>query len=93
MVRRFVTTHECDASAIFKAACLRATPEDLIIIRSPVGMPGRAIRNEFLADVDAGKRMPFACPYHCIVTCDYPNSPYCIALALSQSNVLMPMRL
>ena len=82
MATRFVTTHECDASAAFKAVYLHATPEDLVIIKSPVGMPGRAIRNQFLDDVAAGKRMPYTCPYHCIVTCDYLNSPYCIALAL-----------
>jgi nitronate monooxygenase len=82
MATRFVTTHECDASPAFKEAYLRATSEDLIIIQSPVGMPGRAIRNQFLADVATGKRMPFTCPYHCIVTCDYTKSPYCIALAL-----------
>jgi NAD(P)H-dependent flavin oxidoreductase YrpB (nitropropane dioxygenase family) len=82
MATRFVTTNECDASASFKDVYIRATPEDLVIIKSPVGMPGRAIRNQFLDDVDAGKRMPFTCPYHCIVTCDYATSPYCIALAL-----------
>ena len=82
MATRFVTTHECDASPGFKEAYLRATPEDLVIIASPVGMPGRAIRNQFLDDVSAGKKMPFTCPYHCIITCDYTNSPYCIALAL-----------
>jgi len=82
MATRFVTTQECDASASFKDTYIRATPEDLVIIKSPVGMPGRAIRNRFLDDVAAGKQMPFTCPYHCIVTCDYANSPYCIALAL-----------
>jgi nitronate monooxygenase len=82
MATRFVTTHECDAAASFKEAYIRATPEDIVIIKSPVGMPGRAVRNRFLEDVGAGKRMPFTCPYHCIVTCDYLNSPYCIALAL-----------
>jgi nitronate monooxygenase len=82
MATRFVTTHECDASTSFKEAYIHATPEDLVIIKSPVGMPGRAIRNQFLKDVEAGTRMPFTCPYHCIVTCDYLNSPYCIALAL-----------
>ena len=82
MATRFVTTQECDASAGFKDAYIRATPADLVIIQSPVGMPGRAIRNQFLEDVAAGKQMPFTCPYHCIVTCDYANSPYCIALAL-----------
>jgi nitronate monooxygenase len=82
MATRFVTTHECDASLAFKQAYLAATPDDLVIIASPVGMPGRAIRNRFLDDVRAGKKMPFTCPYHCIITCDYTNSPYCIALAL-----------
>jgi len=82
MATRFVTTHECDASLAFKEVYLRATREDLIIIQSPVGMPGRAIRNPFLDAVKAGKKMPFTCPYHCIITCDYTNSPYCIALAL-----------
>jgi nitronate monooxygenase len=82
MATRFVTTHECDAAPAFKDAYLRATAEDLVIIQSPVGMPGRAIENAFLRDVLAGKRMPYTCPYHCIVTCDYAHSPYCIALAL-----------
>jgi nitronate monooxygenase len=82
MATRFVTTHECDAAASFKDAYIRATPEDLVIIKSPVGMPGRAIRNQFIEDLDAGKNVPFTCPYHCIVTCDYATSPYCIALAL-----------
>ena len=82
MATRFVTTHECDASAGFKDAYVRATREDIVIIKSPVGMPGRAIRNQFLDDVIAGRKIPFTCPYHCIVTCDYTNSPYCIALAL-----------
>ena len=82
MATRFVTTHECDASLRFKEAYLRAMPEDLVIIKSPVGMPGRAIRNQFIDDLNAGKKIPFTCPYHCIVPCDYANSPYCIALAL-----------
>jgi NAD(P)H-dependent flavin oxidoreductase YrpB (nitropropane dioxygenase family) len=82
MATRFVTTDECDASAAFKQMYLDAKEEDLIIIKSPVGMPGRAIRNGFLDEVGRGEKMPFRCPYHCIVTCDYENSPYCIALAL-----------
>ncbi|MDD4171001.1 MAG: nitronate monooxygenase [Syntrophomonas sp.] len=82
MATRFVTTHECDADIRFKQAFIDARQEDLVIIKSPVGMPGRALRNEFIDDVDAGKRKPFKCPYHCIITCDYQNSPYCIAVAL-----------
>ena len=82
MATRFVTTDECDASPEFKAAYVEARPEDIVIIKSPVGMPGRAIRNGFINDVGEGKRKPYKCPYHCLLTCDYQNSPYCIALAL-----------
>jgi nitronate monooxygenase len=82
MATRFVTTHECDAALGFKEAYLHARREDMVIIKSPVGMPGRAIRNQFLDDVGDGKTVPYKCPYHCLVTCDYTNSPYCIALAL-----------
>ncbi len=82
MGTRFVATHECDADAAFKQMYVDSRPEDLVIIKSPVGMPGRAIRNRYLDDVEAGMKKPFKCPYHCIVTCDYTNSPYCIAQAL-----------
>ncbi|MFH0933499.1 MAG: nitronate monooxygenase family protein [Nitrospirota bacterium] len=82
MATRFVTTHECDASAKFKQTYIDSRKEDIVIIKSPVGMPGRAIKNVFLDEVSQGKRKPFKCPYHCIITCDYKNSPYCIASAL-----------
>lgn len=82
MATRFVTTYECDAAPAFKQAYLDAGPEDLRIIQSPVGLPGRAIGNAFLDAVEAGEKAPFKCPYHCITTCDYKSAPYCIALAL-----------
>jgi Dioxygenases related to 2-nitropropane dioxygenase len=79
---RFVATNECDASIKFKNAYIEASKEDLRIIKSPVGMPGRAIDNKFLDDVEQGKKKPFTCPYHCIITCDVEKAPYCISLAL-----------
>lgn len=82
MGTRFVTTDECDAAIEFKQAYLEASEEDIIVIKSPVGMPGRAIRNKFLDDVGEGKRKPYKCPYHCVRTCDYEKSPYCIFFAL-----------
>ena len=82
MATRFVTTVECDASDEFKKAYTDCKKEDIGIIKSPVGMPGRAIINGFIDDVNAGKRKPYKCPYHCIVTCNQETSPYCIALAL-----------
>jgi nitronate monooxygenase len=82
MATRFVTTYECDASEKFKQTYLDSRKEDMIVIKSPVGMPGRAIKNTFLDEVSQGKRKPFKCPYHCLITCDYKKSPYCIAFAL-----------
>jgi nitronate monooxygenase len=82
MGTRFVTTIECDASDAFKQAYIQCGKEDLRIIESPVGMPGRAIGNQYLDDVADGKKQPFHCPYHCIVTCKQKDSPYCIAQAL-----------
>lgn len=85
MATRFVTTHECDADIRFKEAYLNCKKDELIIINSPVGMPGRAIRNRFLEEVAAGKRVPINCPYHCLKTCIPDESPYCIARALVEA--------
>lgn len=78
----FVTTNECDASDGFKQAYLGAKQEDIGIIKSPVGMPGRAIFNDFLEKVRQGKKQPITCPFKCIRTCDVSSSPYCIIIAL-----------
>ena len=82
MATRFVTTNECDASDAFKQAYINANEEDIIYIDSPVGLPGRAIRNAFLDDVAQGLKHPFSCPYDCIITCKKEEAPYCITLAL-----------
>jgi nitronate monooxygenase len=82
---RFVATDECDATDGFKQAYLDARKEDMVVIKSPVGLPGRAIRNRFIDDVNKGNRRPFKCPYHCIKTCKAEKSPYCIALALGNA--------
>lgn len=85
MATRFACTDECDASPEFKNVFVNSNKEDLVIIKSPVGMPGRAIRNQFIDDVNSGKKKPFKCPYHCIITCNPQTSPYCIALALTNA--------
>jgi len=79
---RLVPTYECDASVEFKEAYINSREEDLMIIDSPVGLPGRAIRNTFLEEVASGKKHPVNCPWKCIKTCDYHTAPYCITLAL-----------
>jgi len=85
MATRFVTTYECDADIRFKQAYIDCKEEDLVIINSPVGMPGRAINNKFLGRVENGETVPIACPYHCLKTCTPAESPYCIANALTSA--------
>ncbi|HSL85490.1 MAG TPA: nitronate monooxygenase family protein, partial [Bacteroidales bacterium] len=82
MGTRFVTTHECDASKGFKQSYIDAEEKDIEIIKSPVGMPGRAIFSNFIQKVKDGKRQPKKCPFKCIATCDIDKSPYCIIVAL-----------
>ncbi len=82
----FVTTTECDASDTFKNTHVNARQEDVKIIQSPVGMPGRAIYGEFIRNVEKGLEKPKTCPFHCIRTCDYTQSPYCIAQCLYQAS-------
>ncbi|MEA3559288.1 MAG: nitronate monooxygenase [Candidatus Thermoplasmatota archaeon] len=85
MATRFVATHECDASYTFKETYLNAKKEDVKIIQSPVGMPGRAINNKFLESVSKGDKIPFHCGWKCLRTCNYKEAPYCIALALTHA--------
>jgi nitronate monooxygenase len=85
MGTRFVATHECDADDAFKQAYIDARREDMVIIKSPVGLPGRAVRNAFTDAASQGLKTPFKCPYHCLKTCDPEKSPYCIAIALGNA--------
>ncbi|MCM1043924.1 MAG: nitronate monooxygenase family protein [Candidatus Gastranaerophilales bacterium] len=79
---RFVTTYECDADVRYKQAYLDAGKEDICIIKSPVGMPGRAIRNPFMERVMSGERIaPKKC-LGCLHKCNPAEIPYCITEAL-----------
>ena len=82
MGTRFVATHECDADIAFKESYIKAKKEDITIIKSPVGLPGRAIQNQFLSDIANGIEKPFTCPWKCLKTCDYKTARFCIAKAL-----------
>ena len=86
MATRFVATTECDASDDFKKAYIACVPEDLVIIDSPVGLPGRAIKNGFLEKITK-TRLRFKCPWKCLKTCDMKTSPYCIAKALTNAKL------
>ncbi len=82
MGTRFVATHECDADVRFKECYLSAKEEDITIIKSPVGMPGRALQNSFIESMREGTKKPFKCIFHCVSTCEQEKTPYCIAAAL-----------
>ncbi|MBQ4567024.1 MAG: nitronate monooxygenase [Desulfovibrio sp.] len=82
MGTRFVATHECDADDRFKQSYIQAKQEDVTIISSPVGMPGRALSNNFIAASREGLKKPFKCVFHCVHTCQQEKTPYCIAQAL-----------
>lgn len=81
MATRFVATEECDASIEFKKAYVNAKLEDVKIVKSPVGMPGRALNNHFIKDI-----VPDGCKvsrcFKCLVHCDPKTIPYCISQAL-----------
>lgn len=79
---KFVTTEECDADEAFKMAYVNAKEEDLRIIKSPVGMPGRAINGPFLELVQSGKVKAPLCQTNCLRPCVPEKAPYCIANAL-----------
>jgi len=85
MGTRFVTTEECDASLEFKMEYINAKKDDIVIIDSPVGLPGRAVENDFIRSVNAGEKKPVKCAWRCLKSCDWRNVPYCIADALANA--------
>lgn len=85
---RFITTNECDADIRYKEFHLHAKPEDVVIISSPVGLPGRALRNAFVEKAIAGspdleKRCLFNCLHAC--KCRDEQQYYCIVQALDKA--------
>jgi len=85
MATRFVCTDECDVHENFKQAYINAGPDDITIIKSPVGLPGRVINSPFVEKVKQGQTMPFKCSYKCLRTCDPNKAPYCIAKVLANA--------
>ena len=81
MATRFVTTYECDAPIEYKRAYINAGREDIVLVKSPVGMPGRAIRNAFIERTKEGP-VPHGKCHLCVSTCDPATTPYCITDAL-----------
>lgn len=85
MGTRFVATEECDADVAFKQAYVHSTEADIGLIHSPVGMPGRAIRNDFIRSVEAGTRPAFRCAWQCLASCKADDAKYCISIALNNA--------
>lgn len=81
MATRFVTTYECDADDDYKQSYIDAGKEDIVIVKSPVGMPGRAILNPFMKKAKEG-RIPHGRCHLCVSTCKPDETPYCITDAL-----------
>lgn len=81
MATAFVTTKECDAHPAFKEAYIKCQKEDISIVKSPVGMPGRAIKNAFIERTLEERIPPKKC-YNCISVCKPAETPYCITKAL-----------
>lgn len=78
MATRFVTTYECDASPAYKEAYIQSKQDTIGIVKSPVGMPGRAILNPFIKNPGGNS----SCLYHCIEKCTVKDIPYCISKSL-----------
>ena len=85
MGTRFVATHECDADTRFKESYVSCRKQDIGIIKSPVGMPGRAIKNSFLKDIASGEKKDLKCSWRCLRSCNIKTAPYCISLALDNA--------
>ena len=78
----FVTTEECDADIKYKMTYVNAKKEDIQIVKSPVGMPGRAIVNPFMKKVMAGENFPPKKCLGCLHKCNPAEIPYCITESL-----------
>jgi NAD(P)H-dependent flavin oxidoreductase YrpB (nitropropane dioxygenase family) len=79
MATNFVVCDECTVHTAFKQMYLDCREEDLQIIKSPVGMPGRAINNPFLRGITNGVATKVVCPFHCLKSCKREQALYCIA--------------
>ena len=82
---RFIPTYECDASQAYKDVLLQASAEDVRIIHSPVGMPGRALNTPLVQKLSEGMRFPPKRCARCLKGCNPAQVPYCITHALIEA--------
>lgn len=84
MGTRFACTEEGDADMSYKQAYIDATDDDVVVIMSPVGIPGRALKNPFVSQYLEGNVESKPCMAACLSYCTYlrENTTFCIAQAL-----------
>lgn len=80
---RFIATKECDASQTYKDMIINANKDDAVIVVSPVGLPGRALRTQLIKNLENGIKLNPEICNDCLKTCPHgKNAPYCISRAL-----------
>ncbi len=87
MATRFVCTEECDVHPAFKQKYIDAGKDDITLIKSPVGLPGKVLKNDFVERINNGEKLPFKCKYQCLKSCNFNKAPYCIAEVLHQASL------
>ncbi len=78
----FIASEEAGIDRRSKEVYVKATGKDVVVIKSPVGLPVRVLKTPLVERVLSGNREKFACPYRCLRTCNPAKAPFCIAKAL-----------
>ncbi|TCL40225.1 NAD(P)H-dependent flavin oxidoreductase YrpB (nitropropane dioxygenase family) [Anaerospora hongkongensis] len=79
MGTRFAASVESNAAPALKEFYLKAKPEDVVLIKSPVGLPGQAVKNPFATKILEGTApLPDSCDA-CLKHCE---RNFCIIKAL-----------
>lgn len=82
MATRFIATYECDAHPAFKQAVIDCRKEDIGLVKSPAGLPGRAVRNSFIQKTENAGNIKVTNCLHCMKPCNPDDTCYCITRAL-----------
>lgn len=67
----FVASDECDAPLEFKQKYVNADREDLILVKTTVGLHGRAIKNNFTNLISGQEKLKIAKCHDCLKNCSY----------------------
>jgi nitronate monooxygenase len=71
MGTRFVASEECDAPLAFKEKYVNANKEDLVLVKTTVGLQGRAINNNFTKLISGSNKLKIAKCHDCLKNCSY----------------------